>query len=126
MRFYTKKREPLFLFIMLCFLFCNEQNKPPYLKGDYLGQTPPGGTPQIFAPDFISTGMNERCIAVTLEGKEIFYNIILNRIHYIVTTKQVNNTWTPPEVASFSGKYSDVEPFIHPDGSKLYFSPRSV
>jgi hypothetical protein len=34
----------------------------------------------------------------------------------------MNGRWSPPEVASFSGtKYTDYDPFISPDGLRLFF-----
>jgi Tol biopolymer transport system component len=33
-----------------------------------------------------------------------------------------NGKWTGPEVAPFSGHYSDIEPFYSPDGKRIYFS----
>ena len=39
----------------------------------------------------------------------------------ILYSQKINGKWTTPEVASFSGLYSDLEPAFSPDGSKLYF-----
>lgn len=94
------------------------------LKGPYLGQKTPGIIPELFAPGIISTGMNERGVAITPDGKEIYYNIYLKGYNFISFVKEIDGRWTQPEIASFSGQYSDVEPFIHPDGSKLYFSSK--
>jgi hypothetical protein len=43
----------------------------PFVEGPYMGQTPPGSTPQIFAPGFIS---DTRPLQLELCGclKEIF------------------------------------------------------
>ncbi len=48
----------------------------PKLTGDYLGQELPGMTPVLFAPGIISTGMNERDIAISPDGNELFYSIV--------------------------------------------------
>lgn len=32
-----------------------------------------------------------------------------------------NGRWRTPEVAPFSGRYSDADPFFTPDGSRFYF-----
>jgi len=98
-----------------------QQKDFPILKGSYLGQTPPGNIPLIFAPGIISTGMSESAIAVSPDGKEIFYTVHAGNSETIVTTKFINGSWTAPEVAPFSGKYMDGFPAMHPDGSKLYF-----
>lgn len=39
----------------------------------------------------------------------------------IVVARRISNGWSQPEVASFSGRYSDVDPFLTPDGSRMYF-----
>ncbi|MBK8368965.1 MAG: PD40 domain-containing protein [Bacteroidetes bacterium] len=40
----------------------------------------------------------------------------------IVTVNSRNGKYSKPKVASFSGKYHDLEPFLSPDGLRLYFS----
>lgn len=66
----------------------------------YVGQTPPGREPSLFAAGFVSTGMGERDVAMTPDG---------------------NDVWSEPEVAPFSGQYMDLEPAIAPDGNAFYF-----
>jgi len=109
------------LSLILIFNNCKQQTEFPVLKGPYLGQKPPGLTPEIFAPGIISTGMSESAIAVSPDGKEIFYTVHAGNSETIVTTRMENGIWTAPEVAPFSGIYLDGFPAMHPDGSKLYF-----
>jgi hypothetical protein len=40
----------------------------------------------------------------------------------IYRAHRTGSTWSTPAVATFSGTYSDIDPFITPDGSRLYFS----
>lgn len=40
----------------------------------------------------------------------------------IYETRFEGGTWATPQVASFSGTYSDLDPFVSPDGTQLYFS----
>jgi len=94
---------------------------PNQLNAPYLGLKPPGMTPEIFAPGIVSTGMSESAIAVSPDGREIFYTVHAGNSETIVTTRLENGCWTAPEVAPFSGKYLDGFPAMHPDGSKLYF-----
>ena len=91
------------------------------LKGPYLGQTPPGMEAELFAPGIISTHAKERDIAMTPDGKEIYFCRQLGNYSNIMVVKQVNGVWTKPEFASFSGKYDDIEPAISPDGKRFYF-----
>lgn len=104
------------------FIFCqNVQKDFPVLKGPYLGQKPPGMTPELFAPGIVSTGLNERDITFTPDRKELYFTARFNGSSAIVTCKIVNGKWTAPEVAKFSSKYPDFEPFISCDGSIFYF-----
>ncbi|MFC1725270.1 TolB family protein [candidate division KSB1 bacterium] len=111
----------LLLSTVLLFLFCTEDNNFPVLKGKYLGQKPPGMTPNIFAPGIISTGYHDGSITFSPDGTELFYHFgKLDRM-VILYMKQEGGRWTAPQVASFSGKYRDGEPHFSYDGSKLLF-----
>ncbi len=87
-------------------------------------------TAQVFGEGVISTGLYERDMAISPDGNEMFYTIvspqnIFSAIIYLQKDKKGN--WSKPEVASFSGRYSDLEPAFAPDGKKLFFvSNRSV
>jgi len=100
----------------------NDKNSFPVLKGKYLGQNEPGLIPEIFAPNIVSTGMSEINACFSPDFSEFFYSIILpNRKFVIISMSYENDKWTEPEVASFSGKYPDADPFITRDGKWLYF-----
>lgn len=97
----------------------------PVLKGEYLGQAPPGAEPALFAPGIINTGMFTRDITMTPDGREIYYCITAPRGQFgvIMVTHEGPAGWSRPEVAPFSGNpdYVDIEPFITPDGEQFYF-----
>lgn len=100
------------------------KNIPP-LKGEYLGQTRPGLTPLIFAPGFVSTEHRQLNAVFTLDRKEFYFAVQKpNTPLAIMVTKQVNHQWMKPAIVSFSGKYSDVDHSISPDGTKLFFCSR--
>lgn len=103
----------------------------PVMEGEYLGQTPPGDTPVIFAPGVISSiwGLHSSP-AFSPDGKEVYWVPMIdvpgqtysrNHIHLM---KKAGNSWEPPQVASFSGLegVSDGEPFFSHDGNRLYFN----
>jgi len=104
------------------------ESKLSNLSGSYLGQEQPGTTPKIFAPGIVSTGLPERDLTISPDGNEIYFTVQLGRDYdyrsCIVGVKQINGLWSKPEVVSFSGQYSDIEPFIQPDGKKMYFASR--
>lgn len=100
----------------------NEKNSFPVLTGKYVGQNVPGLTPEIFAPNIVSTGMSEINACFSPDFTEFFYtNILPNRKMVIISMSYINGKWSEPEVANFSGKYSDADPFITKDGKWLYF-----
>ncbi len=115
-----------FLIPVISFLSIDPDNNTSSLnlieiKEGYLGQTPPETTPEIFMPGLISTGFDEKLIAVHPSGKEIYFTILLNGFSTILVTKLKDGTWTSPEIADFSGFYFDTEPSFHPDGSRMIF-----
>jgi len=93
----------------------------PVLKGPYLGQEPPGMTPEIFAPGIVSKGFRDNGITFTPDGKEVYFGLEGVSYGVILCMKEENNRWTSPQVASFSGRYYDGEPNLSPDGNKLFF-----
>jgi Tol biopolymer transport system component len=73
----------------------------------------------------VSTNLSERDMAISPDGREMFYTIQSNQhaVSTIIRLKKLsNNKWSSPEVASFSGRYSDLEPAFSPDGKRVYFS----
>ena len=62
----------LFMFLLV-FTTCTRKDDFSLLKGPYLGQKPPGMTPEIFAPGIISTNLDERIAAFTPDGKEFYF-----------------------------------------------------
>jgi Tol biopolymer transport system component len=93
----------------------------PVLKGPYLGQKPPGMTPEVFAPGIVSTGASEFGSTFTPDGNA-FYYAISGVPQTIVFMELQESGWTPPRIPPFSGKYSDWDLNLSPDGRKLYFT----
>lgn len=95
------------------------------LTGDYLGQIHPKDSALLFAPGIVSTGTNERDLAVTADAKEIFFCREVGGFKYnaIFHTRLVDGKWTNPEVLEFcrNAAYRYLEPHLSPDGNKLFF-----
>ena len=101
------------------------QENFPELTGKYLGQKEPGLKPEIFAPNIVSTGMAEINAAFSPDFKEFYYSIRMPNGQLVIMAMIYDGTkWSEPEVASFSGKYSDADPFVTYDGNWLYFISR--
>lgn len=127
------------LFILLiftsisCILFAVAENKVVFtdLHGDYLGQTPPGDTPVVFAPGFISRESLEHGPAIfSADGNEVYWCSRKSAREWLETNlwvmKRIKNSWTKPQKLVFSGvEVAWMDPFLSMDGKRLYFSADS-
>ena len=91
------------------------------LTGPYLGQKPPVNEPVLFAPGIVSFGRNHSSVAISPDGKELYWSGVKRKIWF---TKLEGGKWTEPEVISFckENTYEYDNPFITPDGNKLFFT----
>ena len=95
---------------------------PQHLTGPYLGQLPPGETPGIFALGIVCTGKYVLNAAFSPDHKEFFYATLdADRNYTILQMREVEGRWTRPRIAPFSGTHSEADPFIAPDGRRLFF-----
>jgi Tol biopolymer transport system component len=92
----------------------------------YLGQPPPGDSPEVFAPGIISLRNRlETYPTFSPDGKEMFFSVVNaawteGRILY---TRLENGVWTKPEAAFFSDdRHVNWESFISPDGKRMFFA----
>ncbi len=79
----------------------------------------------ILAEGFISTTINERDFALSPDGNELYYTISTPQSTFqtiVSSKKDKNGNWSKPEVVSFGGLFSDLEPALSADGNKLYFA----
>jgi len=88
-----------------------------------------GGTrvpsvPEVFAPGVISLADRiESCPAMTPDGREFYFTVRRSPGHWaIFVSRAAAGGWSEPQVATFSGASSDLEPFVSPDGRRLFFS----
>jgi Tol biopolymer transport system component len=74
----------------------------------------------VFAPGVVSTPFEEAAATFSPDGNTVFFYQGTNYMT-VCFSKQVNGKWTKPQVAPFSGKWSDWDPFLSPDGKRLFF-----
>jgi Tol biopolymer transport system component len=88
-----------------------------------VAQQSPEPTPQLFGENVISTGDDESHPEFTPDGKTVYFlKNTPSFSHYtIVVSHEQNRKWTTPEVAPFSGQFSDADPFITADGERFFF-----
>ena len=78
-----------------------QQGEFPVMKGPYLGQKPPGMTPEIFAPGIISTDESEGSSGFALNGKVFIFQRFINReCHTYIMIRQ-GDLWSKPELIPF-------------------------
>ena len=81
---------------------------------------------ELFAPGTISTAGNELNAAFTPDGRTVYFTRTAGtgdaRTGTIfVSRMRRGGRWSPPNIAAFSGRYSDYDPFVSPDGARLFF-----
>ena len=99
----------------------------PVLRGPYMGQKPPGTTPEIFAPGIVSAryGMHSN-VVFSPDGNEAYWSVMIPArgsaygTGRTLVSRHVDGRWTYPTAAVFDGVPVDDVPFLHPDGQRLY------
>ena len=81
-------------------------------------------TAELFGAGTFSTGDWELPPTFTPDGDRAYFTVstpVYGRMRFILETRRRGNGWTTPVVAPFSGRYDDADPYISPDGSRLFF-----
>jgi hypothetical protein len=116
-------KKKLFL-LLLGFNGLVNSQEFPVLKRDYLGQTPPGDTPLVFARGIISDEYQQHgAPAFSADGSGVFWQTNQRpkseneKWHnFPMTMRRAGDGWTAPEVSPYS------QPVFSPDGRRLYFN----
>ncbi len=114
----------------------SQQQMPfPVMNGPYLGLPAPGQDPVIFAPqlfEYMDQTYNSfhfhSAPVFTPEGNEVYFSAYYppggssSRKQAVFVMKLVNEVWTKPVPAGFSGEFSNGSPFLSSDGNRFYFN----
>jgi Tol biopolymer transport system component len=104
---------------------CAPGDQFPVLSGPYLGLEPPGDTPVVFAPGIVSTPKQELNSIFTPDGKSLYFSISGEGDEMtVMEMRLLDGRWTAPAVASFSSSFGDVDPFVSPDGNRIFFGSK--
>jgi Tol biopolymer transport system component len=122
-RFSMRKEQRVLATLTLlgtcCFVLAQNasQTKHPYASDKPLTEA------TVFGDGIISTGSFDSHPAFTPDGKALYFVRSTPNFNLwtIVFSRFEGGRWSTPEVAPFSGQYSDADPFITADGSRLYF-----
>lgn len=100
---------------------CNSNNS----YNSYLGQTPPGSIPKLFAPSVVNTDDIEINTVFNSSFTEVFFTRIIDGSFVIHHSELVDGNWTAPQPIQM---YSDqdaisvaIDPSITQDGNTMYF-----
>lgn len=107
----------LIVVFSICLVNGQSNTQAPYQVSDSLS------SPLIFGKGIISTSEDELNAAFSPDGTSIYFskNAPGNKQGVIVISHFIKGKWSEPQVAPFSGQYSDYDPFFSADGSKLFF-----
>ncbi len=100
----------------------NERPDTPHVStGDYFGYEPPGVTPQLFAPELVTTEFADGCVGTGLEGDLFVFQRYENGRGRIFETVRQDGNWEPPQELPFSPSHKVGDFTIAPDGQTLFF-----
>lgn len=101
-------------------LIAQNTAKHPYASAQPIGE------PKLFAEGIINIDGEEYGPAFTPDGKSIYFARRINnrKMEHIYVSHFDKGKWSTPEVAPFSGQHFDKEPFVSPDGKKIFFASR--
>ncbi len=93
----------------------------PLLEGLYLGQKPPGLTPEVFAPGIVSTEHRDLSAFFSPDMKEFYFTRkdVKNKKWSLVVFKSENNRWRESVVGPRVGR-----PIFAPDGKTMHLGSK--
>lgn len=76
--------------------------------------------PKVFAQGVASTPNDEWATSFMPDGKTVFFS--QGGMYWTICyAKMVDGQWAKPNVINFSGKWNDTDPFVSPDGGRMFF-----
>jgi dipeptidyl aminopeptidase/acylaminoacyl peptidase len=101
----------------------SQKNDFPAPAGPYLGQQPPGVTPEIFAPGIVSREGHQNKLFLAADHSEIVFceREPVTNTSRLISVTSTDGVWATPTVIPFSQGYINNEPTLSPDGKRLFF-----
>jgi len=94
------------------------------LKGPYLGQKPPGLSPELFAPGIISTDSIEGCSGWGKNMEFFVFQRRDDRKSKLYIMNQIEGAWQKPKIIHSLQKYNAGDFTIAPDGRTMVFASK--
>ncbi|RNC88056.1 MAG: hypothetical protein ED556_02385 [Winogradskyella sp.] len=78
---------------------------------------------QPFAEHIFSKFANVRDFTMNTDETEAYFSLQspARELSVIMKIEKINDAWQDPVISRFSGRYTDLEPFLSPDNLKLFF-----
>jgi hypothetical protein len=114
------KKSCFLFFVLLWAPLTHGQTSQP-VAGDGSGTTAIGPAPRIFSPGVISSPANDGSPTFAPDGNSLYFTRSTAAWGVILESHKNHGEWSKPEVAPFSGEWSDSSPGMAPDGSYLVF-----
>lgn len=115
----------VFLAVVVAMVLAGPGEGREVAPGRYLGQTPPGLTPEVFAPGVVSLpGRYEYCLVFSPDLDECVFGLTNSgwsgfNLQYMKMGS--DSVWTDPVAAPFQGTGDGLYPFFSADGDDVYF-----
>ncbi|MEO0469691.1 MAG: hypothetical protein AAF206_08735 [Bacteroidota bacterium] len=114
----------LLLWLLCGVAACQSPQAPNENHFTWDDRLPPESS-EFLGPAVISTREYVRDFSLSPGGDEAFFTVanrrgdlsVIMQIH-----KVTEGQWSLPEIASFSGRYRDLEASFHPDGKQVFFA----
>ena len=121
----------LFFVMCVCAILltgCSTQDDFPVLSGPYLGQKPPGKTPELFAPGIVPTKNNEGLYGFFNSGTLFFFDRTPADMEEwtpaVYRMELKDGQWTQPNTSPYLGKPWYNYYTAAPEGKLIYFAWR--
>lgn len=110
-----------YILLFLPFIGLSQNTDFPILKGPYLGQKPPGMTPELFAPGIITDEQIEGSSGFNRGGTHFLYQKIIRPKAVTYEMELINGIWTEPKLVPFVDMMENGDFAFAPDGETLFF-----
>lgn len=119
-----KGRSVVFIFsVVAAAMVAAQQGEFPILKGRYLGQIPPGLTPEVFAPGIVSTDAVEAGLCFSHDDRFLVFRRGFREDTEIYLMENEDGGWTAPTRAPFFAEQYRFGDFTcSPNEPVLYFT----
>ena len=96
----------------------SQGERPPYAVEGPLRE------PRLFGDGIISTGDDEFGGSFAPDGKTVYFSRSAphSYLYAIYESHWVHGRWNHPTVTPFSGHWTDSDPVLSPDGTRMYWS----